>query len=236
MSDLAKDLASLSPERRALLALKLRQKQAAAPPVERPIPRRPSAGPAPLSFAQERFWLLHQLDPEVPWYHLFKVIHLYGPFDPAAMAASLGELVRRHEVLRAVFVAVDGRPVQMAMPGAHPGLPVADLAALPAAVGEREAERLSEATVVERFDLAADLPLRARLLRLGAEHFALVLIMHHIVSDRRSWQIFIQELSTLYQERRAGRPWALPEPQLQYADFAAWQREGMRGEALAADL
>ncbi|HZF09510.1 MAG TPA: amino acid adenylation domain-containing protein [Thermoanaerobaculia bacterium] len=236
MSDLAENLASLSPERRALLALKLRQKQVASPPVERPIPRRPTAGPAPLSFAQERFWLLHQLDPEVPWYHLFKVIHLHGPLDPAAMAASLRDLVHRHEALRTVFVVVDGQPVQMAAPGAHPGLPVLDLAALPAAAREGETQRLAEATVVERFDLAAALPLRARLLRLGEEHFALVLVMHHIVSDRRSWQIFIQELSTIYQARRAGRPGALPEPSLQYADFAAWQRAGLRGETLAADL
>ena len=238
MSDLAKHLADLSPERRALLALRLRRKQAVSPadPADRPLARRDPAAVAPLSFAQQRFWLLHELAPEVPWYHLFKVIHLFGQLDPTAMAASLREVVRRHEVLRTHFVAADGRPVQVVSPEVRLRLPVADLRALRPRESERELARLARAAVLARFDLAAEAPLRTLLLALGAGHFALVLVMHHIVCDRRSWQIFVQELAALYQARRAGQPSPLPELPLQYADFAAWQRQARAGEALAAEL
>ena len=237
MTELSRTLADLSPEKRALLALRLRQKGAAAAPAEpQSIPRRPAGELAPLSFAQQRFWFLHELQPEVPWYHLFKVIRLHGPLAVPVMEASLRELLRRHEALRTTFASVDGELVQVVSPEPRLRLPVADLSGLPEEAREAEMWRLALAEVGRRFDLAADPLLRGTLLRLAPGTHALVVVMHHIAGDRRSWQLFVQELAALYRAGRTGEPVRLPDLPLQYSDFASWQRRWLAGEVLERQL
>src|SRR4029077_9896988 len=154
---------------------------AGAPAPDGPIPRAPQGAPLPLSFAQERLWFLDRLQPGETVYNLPLVLRLEGDLDAAALAAAIGEIVRRHAVLRTVFVEGEGDPVQRVMPAARRGLEVVDLAGLPAAAREREPARLAAEEAARPFDLARGPLLRTALLRLGEGRHALVVNQHHIV-------------------------------------------------------
>ncbi|HEV7515176.1 MAG TPA: condensation domain-containing protein, partial [Thermoanaerobaculia bacterium] len=198
----------------------------AAGPLLPPLERIPRQGPLPLSFAQQRLWLLDQLDPGRPIYNVPSAVLLEGALDVAALAAAFSAVVARHEVLRTAFGEAESGPVQWARPPRPFPLPVVDLLALPAAGGQREREalRLAGEEAGRPFDLAHGLLLRAALVRTGeAAHIAL-LTLHHIASDGRSMEVLIRELDGLYTAFAAGLGSLLPELPLQYADFAVWQR------------
>ncbi len=186
---------------------------------------------APLSYAQQRLWFLDRLAPGSPAYNVPSAYGLAGPLAPAALAAALAEVVRRHEILRARFVERDGEPRLEIAEALAPGfLPLIDLdlsaLAHPSLSGRRSAElaRLRSAEAERPFDLAAGPLLRTALVRLGAEEHALLLNFHHAVYDGWSEGVLLRELAALYDAARAGAPSPLAEPALQYADFAAWQR------------
>ncbi|MFI9237356.1 amino acid adenylation domain-containing protein [Streptomyces sp. NPDC053079] len=193
-------------------------------------------GPATLSFAQERLWLLHQFHPDDSAYNIPLEIALHGPLRPAALRAALGQVVRRHEVLRTRYALSRGRPRPVVDPFRTPPLPLADLGALPeshrgdalAGLAAREARR--------PFDLATGPVLRALLVRLAPAEHRLLLTRHHIASDGWSLDILLRELGALYRAHTAGTPDGLGEPPLRYADFAAWQREEAARPALAERL
>ncbi|HEX3130822.1 MAG TPA: amino acid adenylation domain-containing protein [Thermoanaerobaculia bacterium] len=170
-------------------------------------------GPIPLSFAQERVWLLERMQPGTPVFNMPLGVRLRGPLDVQALAAALSEIVRRHEALRTVFPEVDGRPVQTILPPSPIPLPV---------VAEDAARELAG----RPFDLARDLPLRAVLVRRGPEDHELLLTLHHIAADGWSLEILARELETFYRGNR------LPELTLQYADWAVWQRRRLEGGQL----
>ena len=188
----------------------------------------------PLSFGQERLWFLLRLDPGSPAYHLPHNLRLAGPLDAAALAAAFAAVVRRHEILRTRYAAVDGAPVQEIDPPGTFRLPLVDLSALPEEAREEEAAAWVVQGARAPFDLAVEQPLRARLLRLGREDHALSLTLHHIASDGWSNGILVREVAEVYQAAVEGRAAALPELPVQYADFAAWQREAFASGALAA--
>ncbi len=193
-----------------------------------PIVARAREEAPPLSFAQERLWFLHRLDPAGSAYNMPGALRLDGDLDVPALAASLREIVRRHEVLRTSFPTVDDRPVQRIDPEARVPLPVVDLERLP----DREAvaRRLVFAAVKRPFDLGTGPLMRAGLLRLAPDLHILHLTLHHSVSDGWSLGVIVRELGALY----TGSP--LPELPVQYADFAAWQREWLSAERIAAEL
>ena len=204
----------------------------------RPVPpfgRLPRPGELPLSFAQQRLWFAEQLEPGSSAYTLAGAVRLRGKLDVAALRGSFVEIVRRHEVLRARFTDVEGRPVQSVVSELVPELPLLDLSSLPEAEREPVILRLTESEM-QPFDLARGPLLRLRLLRLGREEHVLVLAMHHIVSDAWSLQVLLGELRTLYPALAAGRPCPLYELPVQYADFAAWQRDWMSGGVLQEHL
>jgi amino acid adenylation domain-containing protein len=206
---------------------------AAAEPL---LPRPADAPPAALSFAQQRLWFLDQLEPGSAMYNLPVAVRLTGDLDRTALAAALTEIVRRHQVLRTTYRVDAGLPVQVVGPLPAVPLPVVDLAGLPAAAREGEAARLGRDGARRPFDLARDPMIRVALLALGAaEHLALV-TQHHIASDGWSIGVLLRELGALYAAAREGRPSPLPEPGIQYADFAVWQRRRLSGERLAALL
>jgi amino acid adenylation domain-containing protein len=186
---------------------------------------------APLSFAQRRLWMLHQLNPELTAYHIPAGLRLRGPLRTARLESALAEIVRRHESLRTVFAIGDGEPVQAVAPAPRGLLPGIDLSALPEALRETEARRIAVAESRRPFDLEHGPLLRLLLLRLAPEEHLLFLVVHHLVSDGWSTAIFLRELSLFYR-----RQIPLPEPVLQYADWARWQREWLRGEVLEAQL
>ncbi|HVR96986.1 MAG TPA: amino acid adenylation domain-containing protein, partial [Thermoanaerobaculia bacterium] len=187
-----------------------------------PIPRVPRDIPLPLSYAQQRFWLHDHLEPGQATYNMPLSFSLRGPLDPAALAGALTEIVRRHEALRTTFPS--GESQRIAPPFAFP-LPLIDLAVSP----PDEGHRLLWVEARRPFDLEHGPVIRALLLRRDAEDHTLFLGLHHIACDGWSLGLLLSDLSALMR----GIP--LPEPPLQYADFAAWQRrEPPSGELLAA--
>jgi amino acid adenylation domain-containing protein len=195
-----------------------------------PMPTVPRHGEIPLSFAQERLWFLHQLDPESSFYNIPIGVRLSGRLDPVALSRALAQVVGRHESLRTRFFSVEGRPAQEIAPRGAPDLPGVDLSGLPKTVREREMLRLARSESRQSFDLGRAPLLRARLLRLGAEEHALLLTLHHLVADGWSLGVLVREVSALY----TASP--LPELTVQYADFAQWQRAWMAGGALERQL
>lgn len=192
------------------------------PPTSLASRRKPAAWRR-LSYAQERLWFLEQLEPENPAYQRPWALRLRGGLQPEALQWCLNEIVRRHEILRTNYTAVDGLPVQMVRPAGEVELPVLDLQGLPAEAREAEARRRIVEVGRRPLDLAHDAIVRPELIRLAADDHVLFLRTHHIAFDGWSEGVLLRELSELYPARLAGRPSPLPEPELQYADFAAWQ-------------
>ncbi len=172
VADLEKRLASLPPEKRRLLELRLRKegidssRRPSGPP---PIPRRDASdpGPFPLTFGQQRLWFIEQLNPGTAAYNIPFAGRLRGELDPGTLERSLREVVRRHEVLRSRFRLEDGRPVQVIDPEPFVRLPVIDLTALPADIRETENARIVLAEPRTPFDLERGPVVRVGLVKLS---------------------------------------------------------------------
>ncbi len=212
----------------------LREGSAVRLPPLRPAPR--DGGPLPLSFAQQRLWFIHQLEPRSPAYNMPSPLRLRGRLDVGALERALTELVRRHESLRTVFRSVEGEPVQVVRPAEPAAIPVVELRGLGDEERERTLARLAAGEAARPFDLETGPLLRAVLLRPGEEDWGLLFTLHHVVSDGWSMGVLTREISALYEAFAEGRPSPLPEPRLQYADYAVWQRGWLTGEALEAQL
>jgi amino acid adenylation domain-containing protein len=216
--------------RKAQLALAGRREP--APPIER-VPRK---GELPLSFAQQRLWFLHQLEPNNAVYNLPAAFRLMGHLDIDALERSLAEMVRRHEVLRTSFPSKGGQPQQLISPPERWPLAVKDLQALPEAEREAEVKRLLEEEARRPFDLAHGPVLRVQLLQVGETEHVLQLTMHHIASDGWSMGVLLKEAATLYRAYTRGEESPLAELPIQYADYAVWQRDWLQGEVLEEQL
>jgi amino acid adenylation domain-containing protein len=190
-------------------------------------------GPLPLSSGQQRLWFLHQLAPGSPAYNIPLGVRMDGPLDVRALAAALTEVVRRHEVLRTAIVTRRGEATQEVAPPSPLPLPVADLSALPAPRREAEARRLAAEEAGLPFDLTRPPLLRVLLARLEGTAHRLTFDLHHIAGDGWSGSVLVREVGALYAAFAADRPSPLPEPALQYADYACWQRRDLAGERLA---
>jgi amino acid adenylation domain-containing protein len=234
LSDVASRLEGLSPARRQLLLQKLRHAAAAEKPLAPPLVARPRGEAAPLSFAQQRLWFLARLEPESTVYNVPGVARLRGDLDTGCLQASLDAVARRQEALRTTFALAGGQPVQRIAPEGSLPLVQIDLSGLDEEDEERGAElrRTIESLLRRPFDLERGPLAQAVLVRLAEREHALVLVMHHIISDGWSARVLLQELGTLYLGFRQGRPAPLPELPVQYADFAIWQREWLCGEEL----
>lgn len=188
-----------------------------------------------LSFAQQRLWFLDQLNPGDSAYNLLSVFEITGPLDVAALERSFNQIIARHEVLRTVFHAADGRACLRVLPSALLALPVVALgdgrmdddAAL-----QRQCAALARQT----FDLGRAPLLRVSLLRTGDDQHILLLAVHHIVFDGWSMGVLWRELASCYEAFASGTRLALELPAVQYADFARWQRERMQALPLQEQL
>jgi amino acid adenylation domain-containing protein len=233
VSEVDPRLAHLSAEERALLFEKLRRRKGqegrAAPEAgSQPIPRRPEAlrgAPAPLSFAQQRLWFLDRLTPGQPLYNIASTVVLDGPLDGASLRRALQQVVDRHEPLRTTFAVAAGVPVQTVASRLEAPLLAADLTVLGDPGHPAVVEACGQLLELP-FDLATGPLLRAGLLRLAPERHVLLLVVHHIVSDGWSMNLLVDDLVAF--SRRV----ALPPLPIQYADYAVWQRERLRGERL----
>jgi amino acid adenylation domain-containing protein len=191
----------------------------------------------PASFAQLRLWFLDQLDPGSSLYHMSAGLRLKGKLNKSALEASIEALVKRHESLRTRFASIDGEPVQIIAAEAPSGLlEQTTLTEMPEFERESEARRLMAQQSREPFDLTRGPLVRLSLIELGDEEHILMVTMHHIISDGWSMGIFVRELGKLYASLSRGEEAELGELQVQYADYAQWQREWMAGEVLEEEL
>jgi len=211
----------------------LQKGNVSAAPVIVPVAR---DGDLPLSFAQQRLWFLHQLEPTSAVYNCPAAVWFTGALNLAALAQSFNEVVRRHEVLRARFSARDGSPVQIVAPSLSVSLPVIDLSGLAAERVEAEIERLSRVEAERAFDLSRDVLLRTKVLRISEEEHVVLVTMHHIVSDGWSIGVLVKEVAALYEAYAQGNQVGLKPLAVQYADYAYWEREWLQGEVLEEQM
>ncbi|ELS00505.1 amino acid adenylation enzyme/thioester reductase family protein [Xenococcus sp. PCC 7305] len=217
----------------AELAEQLENSVATEIPLIRPVAR---AGNLPLSFAQQRLWFLAQLEPESFAYNGTSILELEGKLNLDALSQSINEIVRRHEVLRTSFTVVDGQPRQQIAAELNLDLKLIDLSEFSSPERATEIKRLEQAHTEQPFDLTQSPLFRLTLLRVETNQHLLLMTMHHIICDAWSTGIFIHELSQLYTAFANNQSNPLPELLIQYADFAAWQRQLLQGEFLESQL
>jgi amino acid adenylation domain-containing protein/non-ribosomal peptide synthase protein (TIGR01720 family) len=196
------------------------------------IPVVPRDGGLPLSFAQQRLWFLNEFEPDSTEYVTPLAVRLRGDLDIGALSRAMTALVGRHESLRTTFEAVDGRGVQLVHPPQQVSVPLLDLTGLPDQERRAELDQVLAQEGQRPFDLSAGPLLRPRLIRVGPQEHVLALTMHHIVTDGWSAGVIMSDLGELYRAERDGTALDLPALPVQYADFAAWQRDRLSGAAL----
>ena len=226
--------AGLSTAKQALLAKWLRGGNASGGAGEKSIPRRQGGGPTPLSLEQQRLWFFNQLEPGSPLYNMPIASRLRGPLNPGALQQAMDAVLARHEALRTRFVGQE--PAQTIDAASSVPMQTIDLRHLPVAQREAEARRLLEVEAKVPFDLSRDLMVRTVLVQLDEQDWVFLVMMHHIASDDWSWRVFCDEVAAAYAAIVARRDVELPEPPIQYGDFAVWQKEWLRGEALKKDM
>lgn len=235
MTTLHERMQRLSGDKRALLEKALGEKQLHVA-LSGPVTARRDAGPAPLSFAQERLWILEQMDRASCVYIRPLGIRFTGQLKMQALAGSLNEIISRHEVLRTGFELLDGAPIQIIHPAWQLDLPLVDLTSMPDSRCQEEMQRIVGKLLLRGFDLAKDRLFRASLLRVKEHEHLLLLAFHHIIFDGWSSGVFLRELMHHYEAYSLGRPLLLPELTVQYADFSEWQRGHFSGQVLEKEL
>ncbi|MFN9525964.1 MAG: amino acid adenylation domain-containing protein, partial [Pseudomonadaceae bacterium] len=214
-----------------LLSDLARQLEQAAQAVDLPLQARGERAQAPQSFAQQRLWCLQQLEPSSSAYHLPGVLRLRGEVDRQALQQAFEALAERHWILRTTFTQdAEGQPLQCIQPQASVNLETLQ------ARGEHAFQAMARAFMEKPFDLQQSPPWRVALVTLKPGEQRLLLCLHHLLSDGWSVQILLAEFAALYNAARAGVVAALPALTVQYADYAAWQREWLAGGEGARQL
>ncbi|MEM9385014.1 MAG: amino acid adenylation domain-containing protein [Pseudomonadota bacterium] len=244
---LADRLAALSPQQRELLRRRLAERgrevdldgdrpEAAEDTGETEIPCRAANAVLPLSHAQERLWFLNHLERDSAFYNIPMALRLRGRLDVEAMRRAVGEIVERHEALRTTFSAEGGVPRQVVHDALVPAFELIDDAHV---ASEQRAQRMDEVTrehASRSFDLAAGPLVRLTIVRFADDDHGLLLSIHHIVGDGWSRGVIMGELEQLYGAFVAGRPSPLPALEIQYGDFAVWQRQWLSGERFEREM
>ncbi len=201
-----------------------------------PIETVSRAGDLPLSYAQQRLWFQEKNTPGTSAFHIPLRVTLHGPLNATALEQTFAEIIRRHENLRTTFPASDGQVVQVISPPASLSIPIVDLHRLSRPEQETLSNTLAEAEFNRPFDLETGPLARVTLLRHSAEEHAIICVLHHLISDGWSKGVLVREISTLYEAFCRAEQSPLAELPVQYADFAAWQKQQLQGEALEQEL
>ena len=196
------------------------------------IPRAERNGNLPLSFAQQRLWILERIEGDLAAYNMSSGFELKGALNTEALRQALETIIERHESLRTTFSMIKDEPVQVIHPNSRFELSIEDLSTYEPEEQETELVRRSQLEAERVFDLTADRMLRARLLKFSEEKHVLLLTMHHIASDGWSRGILLNELHCLYDAYSSGKDAELPELPVQYIDYAVWQRSMLSGKRL----
>ncbi len=189
-----------------------------------PLRRMPRPADVPLSFTQQRMWLLNRFEDTGALYNMPLVLRLSGPLDRAALRAALTDVSARHEVLRTTFPEQDGRPVQHVLAECEP----------PLRIQAAQASTVDELVLVEArrsFDLTVETPLRAHLFELDEHEHVLLVVLHHIAGDGPSTGPLTRDLSTAYRARLVSEAPQWTELPVQFADYTLWQRELLGAES-----
>jgi amino acid adenylation domain-containing protein len=189
-----------------------------------------------LSYGQQRLWFLDQMEPGNAFYNVPSGVRLQGELDEKALQKSFSEVVRRHEALRTVFREEEGKAVQVIKGAQEVRLPVIDLREMEEERGREESSRISEEEGREAFDLSKGPLLRLKLIRETDTSQVLLMTMHHIISDGWSSGVLIGEVEQMYEGYTEGGEVELEELEIQYCDYAEWQREMLRGEVIEREL
>lgn len=211
---------------------KLKDEALLPPPIE-PAGRK---GHLPLSFAQQRLWFLDQLAPGGSFYNIPSAIRLKGKLDLAILKRCINEIIRRHESLRTTFSNIKGEPAQVIHPEMVVRLELEDLRHLPEAERNTIAHSMAVSEATHAFNLESGPLFRTRLLHLADDDFIMLFTLHHIISDGWSMGVLIKEVAALYEAFMHDQESPLPDLPLQYADFAVWQRNWLRGEVLEKQM
>lgn len=228
-------MTKLTDERRALLQALLEDEGIEISPAYT-IKRAGTQEHAPLSFAQKRLWFLDQLQPENAFYNMCESIHLTGPLLPSALEQSYNALLRRHTILRTIFVVRDDEPVQAIQPYTWTSITLIDLRACPEQERERVLHRLATQEAEQPFRLHQGPLLRVRLLLLARNEHVLLFSMHHIIADGWSTGLLLRELVTSYTACLAGKVPSGTDLPLQYTDYAFWQQEWLQSQQFLDQL
>jgi amino acid adenylation domain-containing protein/FkbM family methyltransferase len=204
----------------------------AAPPIQ-PATR---DSEMPLSFAQQRLWFLDQLEPNNSVYNCPGAVRLTGRLDIAVLEKTLTEIVRRHEILRTSFLTSGGSAAQVISPARPQHMPIVDLTELNEEGREAIAQHLAREEAQTPFDLARGPLLRTMLLQLGQNEHIILFTLHHIIADAWSFSVLVSEVAALYEAFYDEKPSPLPELDIQYADYAAWQQRWLNGEVLKRQI
>ncbi|MEH2026360.1 non-ribosomal peptide synthetase [Nostoc sp.] len=186
----------------------------------------------PLSFGQERLWFLNELVPNHAFYNVSEAFRLRGVLNSTILEQSLNEIINRHEILRTTYSSLKGQPIQVIHSTFPIKLLVVNLQGLSPDDRESQVRQIILEEAQRPFDLVQGTLLRTTLLQLSSEEHIFLLNLHHILCDDWSLSVLFEELSTLYQAFSTGNPSPLPDLAIQYADFAAWQRQWLQGEIL----
>ncbi|MCK1502136.1 non-ribosomal peptide synthetase [Bradyrhizobium sp. 188] len=200
-----------------------------------PLRRRERSGDLPLSFAQQRLWFLEELAPGEATYNISGCVRIEGELQIEALGKAFNEIVRRHEALRTTFVGGE-EPLQVIALTQTLRLQEADFSGLEGSEAAGAVERWLQQEASRPFDLEHGPLIRVSVVRLGPQEHVLAVSMHHIVSDGWSLGVLMREASELYGAYLAGADTALPELEIQYADYSLWQREWLQGEVLERQL
>nr|UBH04475.1 NosC [Desmonostoc muscorum CCALA 125] len=232
----------LTPETRDLLAknkaelILLLHKKKADTDTDLPLIKAERPQNLPLSFAQERLWLLNQLEPDNPSYNEQAALKLHGKLNVVALEQSLNKIIDRHEALRTNFRTINEQPVQIITDSLTLSVPIVDLSELPESEREIACQKLATTEANRPFDLASSSLIRASVVKLTELEHALVLTIHHIVVDGWSIGVLMRELATIYSALCNNLSPELPELPIQYADFTIWQRQWLQTEVLQTQL
>ena len=200
------------------------------------VRERGRSGYSPISHTQQEFWFFEQLYPGNQLYHLHLVYRLTGKLNLKALEESLREIVRRHETLRSTFSCVNGEIICCVVPEPVLDFSIVNLRELPPGEREAEAQQQAHAAIQQPFDFTRGPFLRSQLWQLDETEYLFLIATHHIVADGWLFGVLLQELSALYATFCESLPSPLPELPLQYANFAAWQREWLQGKGLEEQL
>ncbi|NOX38153.1 MAG: amino acid adenylation domain-containing protein, partial [Calditrichaeota bacterium] len=211
---------------RRITRLQLEEKGLEQLPIE-PVPRDRELL---LSFSQQRLWFLDQMEPESPFYNIPAAFRIRGNLDLDIFRRAVQEVVKRHEILRTRIETVDGRPRQVVLDHLPVDIPVEEFADLPESDRQAEVEKQGREIARQGFRLNEPPLFRIKILRFAPDDHAVIISMHHIISDGWSMGILVREIATHYQAFRDNRPSPLPPLSIQYADFAAWQHRWLESE------